>query len=374
MKKVVSVLALMALTVSLAWSADDRAKELERLQAATKVLDEIISVPDKGIPAEIMSSAKCVAVVPSMIKAGFVFGGRYGKGVATCRNGNSWSAPAPIRIEGGSWGLQIGGQAIDLVMLVMNDKGMQNLLNSKFQLGADVSAAAGPVGRHAEAGTDWKMRAEVLTYSRSRGLFAGITLNGAVVKQDTDDTLALYGKKVPFETILSGKVPPPPETKPFLAEVARYYQQAKAEEAASSKGSTTASTSTAPSSGTGAKSGSSTSGGVAGTTTAPTAPSQDTQTGTSGSVGSNTSSQTAGSTSTTTENASADSEDVKDKIQAVLRNEPGLSTSNVVVNVTNDTIELSGSVPTQTEKATVRRLAMQNAGNRKVDDSKLLVK
>ena len=159
-----------------------------------------------------------MAVVPSIIKGGFILGARYGKGVATCRTGaGSWSAPAPITIAGGSWGLQFGGEAVDLVMLVMNDKGMQNLLSSKFKLGAEGSAAAGPVGRQAEANTDWKMRAEVLTYSRARGVFAGLELNGAVIKQDDDDTRVLYGKLVPFKHILGGNVTAPAGTHPALA-------------------------------------------------------------------------------------------------------------------------------------------------------------
>src|SRR5438876_9989334 len=145
-----------------------------------------MSTPDKGIPEEILGNAKCIAVVPSLLKGGLGFGGAYGRGVATCRTANGWSAPAPFGIKGGSVGFQIGGQAVDLIMVIMNDEGMQNLLSSKFKLGADASAAAGPVGRHAEGATDWKMRAQVLTYSRARGLFAGITLNGAVISEDKD--------------------------------------------------------------------------------------------------------------------------------------------------------------------------------------------
>ena len=164
-----------------------------------------------------------------MIKAGFVVGGRYGKGFATCRTNSGWSAPAPITIAGGSWGLQIGGEAVDLVMLVMNDKGMQHLLSSKFKLGAEGSVAAGPVGRQAEANTDWKMRSEVLSYSRSRGVFAGLELNGAVVKQDKDDTQILYGKEVPFKNILSGSVQAPEGSHHFLATLNKYASEARQE-------------------------------------------------------------------------------------------------------------------------------------------------
>ena len=162
-----------------------------RVEAAGTVLDEIQGAPDQRIPEEVLASAECVAVVPSLLNGGFVFGGRYGKGVASCRTPKGWSAPAFFTIGGGSFGLQIGGQASDLIMLIMNKNGMDNLLNSQFKLGADASAAAGPIGRHAAADTDWKMRAEVLTYSRSRGLFAGLELSGAVIKQDKGSTLRI---------------------------------------------------------------------------------------------------------------------------------------------------------------------------------------
>lgn len=190
-----------------------------RIESAATVLSEIMSAPDKGIPEEVLGSAKCIAVVPSMLKGGFVFGGAHGKGVATCRTADGWSAPAPFTVTGGSFGLQIGVQGVDLVMLVMNQKGMQALLSSKFKLGADASAAAGPVGRHAEAATDWKMRAEVLTYSRARGLFAGLTLNGAAIRQDDDSTRELYGRLVPFKAILTGAVTTPAGGEPFVNEV-----------------------------------------------------------------------------------------------------------------------------------------------------------
>jgi SH3 domain-containing YSC84-like protein 1 len=190
-----------------------------RVDSAATVLNEIMASPDKGIPEEILGSAKCVAVVPSFIKGGFVVGGAHGRGMATCRLATGWSAPAPLTTTGGSIGLQIGAQAVDLVMVIMNDRGMTALLTSKFKLGADLSVAAGPVGRHAEGSTDWKMRAEVLTYSRARGLFAGISLNGAVIKQDEDATRELYGRMVDFKTILTGAVPTPQPAEAFLAAV-----------------------------------------------------------------------------------------------------------------------------------------------------------
>src|SRR5450432_4667747 len=210
---------MVLIFASMSWGADDKDQSDigKRIEASANVLNEIMATPDKAIPDKVMSDAKCIAVVPSMIKIAIGFGGNHGKGVATCRTANGWSAPAPITITGGSWGLQLGGQAIDLVMIVTNDQGMQHLLSSKFKLGADASAAAGPVGRDAAADTDVKMRAEVLTYSRARGLFAGIDLSGAAITQDKDETRVLYGSYVPFADILSGKVRPTAVSNPFLA-------------------------------------------------------------------------------------------------------------------------------------------------------------
>ncbi len=218
---------------SLSWAVDkkDRSDIQKRIDASAKVLDEIMATPDKAIPDSIMDDAKCIAVVPSMIKIAIGFGGNHGKGVAVCRTATGWSAPAPIAISGGSWGLQLGGQAVDLVMIVTNDDGMQHLLSSKFKLGANASAAAGPVGRDAAADTDVKLRAEVLTYSRARGLFAGIDLSGSVINQDTDETRILFGTMVPFDEILSGEVPAPEGTESFLAAVRKYSSQAKAQAA-----------------------------------------------------------------------------------------------------------------------------------------------
>ena len=235
--RVCAIALALIFAASASWAKEtesDKEKDtsdvVKRIQKATDVLSEIMAAPDKGIPLDVFAKAKCVAVVPSMMKAGFVVGGRYGRGVATCRTASGkWSAPAPITIAGGDWGLQIGGEAIDLVMLVMNEKGMNSLLSSKFKVGADASAAAGPVGRHAEGSTDLKMKSEILTYSRARGAFAGVTLNGAVVKQDDDATRILYGKAVPFADILTGKVPPPRGTEQFLATVQKFASEARAE-------------------------------------------------------------------------------------------------------------------------------------------------
>lgn len=208
-------------------SKDQQTDIEKRIKAAAQVLDEVMAEKDKAIPDKVMSDAQCVAVVPSMVKIAIGFGGSHGKGVATCRTAHGWSAPAPFSITGGSWGLQIGGQAIDLVMLVMNQKGMDALLSSKFKVGADASAAAGPVGRESEAATDWKMKAEVLTYSRARGIFAGIDLSGAKISQDRDETHILYGRMVPFNEILNGTVAPPNGSEPFLAAVRKYADQAR---------------------------------------------------------------------------------------------------------------------------------------------------
>jgi len=216
-----------------AWSADDKGQSDidKRIEASATVINEIMATPDKAIPDKVMSDAKCVAVIPSMVKVAFIVGGNHGKGIATCRTeSGSWSAPAPITITGGSWGLQLGGQAIDLVMVVTNDHGMQHLLSSKFKLGADASAAAGPVGRDAAADTDWKMRAEVLTYSRARGVFAGIDLNGSAITQDKDETRILYGSFVPFSDILTGKVQPPASSESFLTVLKRYSHESKEKE------------------------------------------------------------------------------------------------------------------------------------------------
>jgi len=228
MKRLV-LLTLIVCLGSLAWAADDEAKASkasDRVQAAADVLNEIESAPDSGIPQEILSKAECVAVVPSMLKGGFIVGGKYGRGLASCRNPKGWSAPAFFTIAGGSFGFQIGGQAVDLVMLIMNNDGMQRLLSSKVSLGADASVAAGPVGRHAEGNTDWKMRAQVLTYSRARGVFAGVSLNGAVMNQDKDSTREFYGHMVTFKALLTGEVEPPPDANSFLTTLAKWAQEA----------------------------------------------------------------------------------------------------------------------------------------------------
>ena len=231
MKRTGILLLLMLFCATTIWAqnTEDRDKVVARMDDSSKILNELLGAPDKGIPDEVFEKAKCVAVVPSMVKGGFVFGAEHGRGVATCRTANGWSAPAFFVITGGSWGLQIGVQAADLVMLIMNDRGMNELLSSEFKLGGSGSVAAGPVGREASASTDWKMGAEVLTYSRTRGLFAGLTLNGAVIKQDDDSTRGLYGRMVGFRQCLSGQVKPPAAADSFLATVRRSKAEATAE-------------------------------------------------------------------------------------------------------------------------------------------------
>jgi lipid-binding SYLF domain-containing protein len=233
MKKTMSLLLMGVIGIfgTYAWASSAREDSVARLQSSIDVIHAIMATPDKGIPEEVLNDAKCILVVPNMIKGGFVFGGKHGRGVASCRTAEGWSAPAFVSVGGGSAGLQIGLEGVDLVMLVMNDQGFQQLLSSKFELSGEGSVAAGPVGRHASAGTDWKMTTQVLTYSRSKGVFAGLTLEGAVVEQDNDSTRAIYGKHLEFRNILSGKVATPKSAEPFTKAVAEAREQARMAEA-----------------------------------------------------------------------------------------------------------------------------------------------
>jgi lipid-binding SYLF domain-containing protein len=232
MKKLLAVCLVSALGLlgSNAWAGTAREDTVERLKLSTDVLTALMATPDNGIPEEVLDNAKCVLVVPHLIKGGFIFGGKHGRGIATCRTSDGWSAPAFISLGGGSWGLQIGVEGVDLVMLVMNEQGFQHLLSSKFALTGEGSVAAGPVGRHASAGTDWKMNTEMLTYSRSKGVFAGLTLEGAVVQQDDDSTRAIYHKKLPFRTVLSGKTSTPEVAAEFMKAVSGASRQARVAE------------------------------------------------------------------------------------------------------------------------------------------------
>jgi lipid-binding SYLF domain-containing protein len=222
MKKRIGVGLIAFLTTSGFAQSGVRSADLERLQSASVVLSQIMEAPDKAIPDSIMDGAKCIAIVPSMLNASFIFGANYGKGVATCRTTTGWSTPVFFRVEGGSFGFQAGGQASDLVLIIRTLDGMQYLLQSKFKLGANASAAAGPVGRDAQAATDLTMRAQILTYSRSRGLFAGVSVNGAVVHQDNNATQAFYKKDWTFYSLLNGEVPAPTDAQTFLKTVELY--------------------------------------------------------------------------------------------------------------------------------------------------------
>ena len=221
MKKVlILTVALVASTLS--WAGTAKEDALDRLTKAGDVLKEVMGAPDSGIPQEVVEKAKCIAVVPHMVKGGFIFGAQGGKGVATCRTSSgAWSAPSFFAVTGGSWGAQIGVEGIDLVMTIMNDAGMKALLSNKVQLGGDASAAAGPIGRHVSANTDIKADTGILTYSRAKGLFAGATLNGASIRQDDDSTKAVYGLsgEKAYARLLTGEVPAPADVRPFLATV-----------------------------------------------------------------------------------------------------------------------------------------------------------
>lgn len=221
-----AVVAAGSTQVSLAQG--DKGKNAERLAAASAVLSEVMAIPEKGIPQSILEGASCVVIIPGYKKGAFVVGAQYGQGAATCRTGKGWSAPVFVKLEGASYGLQIGGQSTDLVLVAMNQGGLQHMLSAKFKLGADAAASAGPVGRNAQAGTDWKLNAEFLTYSRSKGLFAGLDLTGDVLSQNEDQTRAEYGATTPYASILNGGIPTPADARPFVRTVAKYFVAAKA--------------------------------------------------------------------------------------------------------------------------------------------------
>jgi lipid-binding SYLF domain-containing protein len=308
---ILAVLAATFLASTMAVATDEPSEQVKRMDAAATVLDEIMGTPDKGIPEELLGSAKCLAVIPSMIKIGFVFGGRHGRGLATCRTTSGWSAPAPFSVTGGSWGLQIGGEAVDVVMLVMNDNGMEKMLSSKFKIGADASAAAGPVGRHVQGETDWKMRAEVLTYSRARGAFAGVTVNGASITQDKDGTRILYGRMIPSAQILKGPVKAPEGSHKFMAAVKKYGTEANAAEASSRR--------------------------------------TDAQ-------------------KTDARNAALSSREAKGAIEEKLRSQPGLESKDIEVTVSANEVKLSGSVVREDDRDKAVRIAKSYAGDREVQD------
>src|ERR1700690_3109153 len=220
-----SLVCLVTLTV---FASSDREDDVNRTHKAAQVFQEIMNAPDQGIPQDLLESAKCIAIIPGEVKFAFIFGGSYGKGLATCRTEHGWSAPMFVAIDGGSVGYQIGGSSTDLVMLFMNDHALQSLMSDKFKLGADASVAAGPVGRNAAAGTDLKLTAEILSYSRTKGVFAGVSLDGAVMQADKSGDKAMYGENVDRHEILSGKVPVPESARRLLHELHAYVQEAKA--------------------------------------------------------------------------------------------------------------------------------------------------
>lgn len=233
MLKTTLAVVLTVVSATYAWASSDRSDDIQRIHRATQVFSEVMNTPDKAIPQELLESAKCIAIIPGEKQFAFVFGGDYGKGIATCRTSHGWSAPVFLAVGGGSFGLQIGGSSSDVVMVFMNDSGLRHLLSDKFKIGADATAAAGPVGRHAAAGTDIKLNSEILTYSRSRGAFAGVSLDGAVVQADHKGDVAMYGTKADRREILNGTVAVPKVARPVLTEIARYAH----EQATSSTGS-----------------------------------------------------------------------------------------------------------------------------------------
>lgn len=218
----------LASVVALPVAASDHEDDVKRTHKSAVVFKEIMDTPDKGIPQDLLASAKCIAIVPGDVKFAFVFGGSYGRGVATCRTGHGWSAPLFVAIDSGSVGYQIGGSSTDIVMLFMNDHALQSLMSDKFKLGGDASVAAGPVGRSAAAGTDLKLAAEILSYSRSKGIFAGVSLDGAVMQADKSGDKSMYGHEVDRHEILNGHVPVPASARGLLAEIGGYVQEARA--------------------------------------------------------------------------------------------------------------------------------------------------
>ncbi|MCS6954007.1 MAG: lipid-binding SYLF domain-containing protein [Bryobacterales bacterium] len=216
--------ARIAVAFAVALAAYAQPEHVRRLEAAATVFEEVMAIPDKAIPQELLDKAHCVAIVPGLKKGAFIFGAKYGKGYFSCRkkSGAGWTGPATVRIEGGSFGLQIGGSETDVILLVMNERGAQRLLSSKFTLGGDASVAAGPVGRTAAAQTDAFMTAEILSWSRSRGVFAGVSLQGATLRQDLSDNRALYGRTVENKEIIENELPPPKEAERFVSALNRY--------------------------------------------------------------------------------------------------------------------------------------------------------
>ncbi|MGA3161206.1 MAG: lipid-binding SYLF domain-containing protein [Terracidiphilus sp.] len=227
MKKTLALICLSLMLSPAAFAGSTRENLQSRIDASKLVMDQIMATPDNSIPMNILERATCVGVIPGLKKGAFLGGGLYGQGVVTCRTGHGWSAPVFIRMEGGSFGFQAGVQSVDLMLVAVNERGFQDLLKSKFKLGAEAAASAGPVGRNTEASTDWKLSAELLTYSRSKGLLAGVNLNGARVSQNQEDTEIYFGSAQNFEYVLKGNVDVPPGAVEFVKTVANYFIEAK---------------------------------------------------------------------------------------------------------------------------------------------------
>jgi lipid-binding SYLF domain-containing protein len=232
-QRILTITILIAGLVVPALADSDRSDDIERVHQSTQVFSEIMNTPDKAVPQELLESAKCIAIVPGEKKAAFIFGGRYGKGLVTCRTSHGWSAPLFLAVGGGSFGFQVGGSSTDIVMLFMNDQALQSLLSDKFKIGADATAAAGPVGRHVAAGTDIKLNAQILTYARSKGAFAGVSLDGAVVQSDQTGNQSMYGSNLNRKEILDGVTAVPQAAWSLLSEISQY---AKGTTAASANG------------------------------------------------------------------------------------------------------------------------------------------
>src|SRR5580704_9780376 len=228
MLKRLLIVATLALVVALPAVASDHEDDVKRTHKAAEVFREIMNTPDQVIPQDLLASAKCIAIIPGDLKFAFIFGGNYGRGLATCRTARGWSAPMFVAVDGGSVGYQIGGSSTDIVMLFMNDHALQSLLGDKFKLGADASVAAGPVGRYASADTDIKLKAEILTYSRSHGIFAGVSLDGSVVQADKSGDHSMYGEDVTRRQILDGKVTVPASARELVEELGAYRAEARA--------------------------------------------------------------------------------------------------------------------------------------------------
>jgi len=227
MLKRILVLSALAVFATLTAVASDREDDVKRTEKAAQVFQEILNAPDQGIPQDLLNNAKCIGIIPGEVKFAFIFGGNYGRGLAVCRTGHGWSAPMFLAMDGGSVGYQIGGSSTDLIMLFMNDHALQSLLSDKFKLGADASVAAGPVGRNATAATDLKLTAEILSYSRTKGIFLGVSLDGAVMQADKSGDKAMYGHDVNRHEILDGRIAVPASARVLLQELGGYAQKAQ---------------------------------------------------------------------------------------------------------------------------------------------------